>query len=633
MHPHDEKDQPVSLNPRASTSKTNPFSTNLFQPAKNDATFFDNAMPLADRSHFCGDIRSEHVNSTVTLYGWVHSRRDHGGVVFVDLRDHRGLVQVVFKPDHSPSAHEMAERLRDEYVIGIEGKVEKREANMLNPKLPSGEIEVNVTTLRILNASTPPPFHFQDGAEERLRLEHRYYDLRRPLMQKNLRLRSEAAWCVRTQLHRQGFTEIETPVLTKATPEGARDYLVPSRISAGSFYALPQSPQLFKQLLMIGGFDRYYQIVKCFRDEDLRGNRQPEFTQIDIEQAFVTPEAIYKTVDEMMQCLFGSLAGVEVKTPITHIGYDEAMTRFGSDAPDVRFDLELINLSDLLQGVEFRVFAQALAKGGQVAAIRIPRAAKDLSRKDLDELTDFVGQYGAKGMAWVRKLATRWQSPIAKFIPSKTQQAIDARMGLKEGDLVLFGADTNQVVWASLGALRKELAQRLGLINPKDFRFTWVTGFPLFEKDRASGKLHAMHHPFTSPVETDFEAFAKANPLTMRAQAYDIVLNGVELGGGSMRVHSPQIQQKILELLGLTPEQCHEKFGFLLNALGSGAPPHGGIALGFDRIVMFLSGAESIRDVIAFPKTQRATDLLMQAPSPVEAEQLRELFLHTLPKL
>ncbi len=578
------------------------------------------------RTHRCGALRAAQIGQTVVLMGWVATRRDHGGVIFVDLRDHTGIVQVVFKPEVDAQAHRAADALRDEYVIGVRGKVAARESGNVNPKLATGEIEILVETLDILNSSKPPPFQWDQEVDEQHRLKYRYFDLRRPYMQANLRLRSKAAQIVRRYFSDLDFVEVETPVLTKATPEGARDYLVPSRVNPGHFYALPQSPQLYKQLLIMGGLDRYFQIVKCFRDEDLRGNRQPEFTQIDVELGFTRPEEIFALIDGLLTRLFGETIGVKVQTPIPRMTYRQALDEYGLDAPDLRFGLKLVDLTDIVGPSQFKVFADAVRSGGLVKAIRVPGGA-DLSRKDLDELTEFVKIYGAKGMAWVKLQAEGWQSPIAKFFTPEQQQAMAQRLELKPGDLAVFSADSAKIVHDSLGNLRKELARRLGLADDKDFRFTWVTDFPLFEWDAEHKRLAAMHHPFTSGVPEDIAQYAASDPLKIRARAYDIVLNGVELGGGSIRNNRPDQQRQIFELLKMTPEQYTEKFGFLLEALGYGAPPHGGIAMGFDRMIMFLVGTQSIRDVIAFPKTQRAADLMMDAPAAVEEAQLRELGL------
>ena len=581
-------------------------------------------MNVGRRTIYCGEVRPGEIGSSVVVCGWVHTRRDHGGVVFVDLRDHTGLVQVVFKPEVSRESHRAADALRNEYVIGVHGQVAHREQGNVNPKLPTGEVEVLADRLEILNASLAPLYDWDDEVDERLRLKHRYFDLRRPTMQQNLRTRAHAARIVRDYLHARGFVEVETPVLTRSTPEGARDYLVPARVSPGCFYALPQSPQLFKQMLMVGGLDRYYQIVKCFRDEDLRGNRQPEFTQVDIEMSFVDREDVFELVDGLFARLFGELLGVDVPRPVARMPYQQAMDEYGSDAPDLRFGLKLVQLSDLVAGSQFQVFAQAVATGGEVKAIRVPAGAS-LSRKELDDLTEFVRIYGAKGMAWVKKQSDGWQSPIAKFFSSEQQAALEARLGLEAGDLVVFCADSAQVVADALGNLRREIARRTGMIDDAQFRFVWVTDFPLFEYDSEAERLASVHHPFTSPVPEDLEAYEAGDPLKIRSRAYDIVLNGVELGGGSIRIHTQELQARIFKLLGLPEADSRERFGFLLDALRHGAPPHGGIALGFDRIVMFLVGTSSIRDVIAFPKTQKAADLMVDAPAPVDEQQLREL--------
>jgi aspartyl-tRNA synthetase len=581
-------------------------------------------MILGKRTRYGGELRAADIGSDVVLCGWINTRRDHGGVVFVDLRDHTGLVQVVFKPEVDREAHAAADALRSEFVIAVTGRVEHREAGNVNPKLPTGEVEVLAHTLEILNTSLPPIYDWDGEVDERLRLKYRYFELRRPAMQSNLRLRSAAARVVRDYLSSQGFVEVETPVLTRSTPEGARDYLVPSRVNPGQFYALPQSPQLFKQLLMVGGLDRYFQIVKCFRDEDLRGNRQPEFTQVDIEMAFIDRDDVIALIDPLFARLWGELLGVDVPQPIARMSYQQAMEEYGSDAPDLRFGLKLVPLSDLVRGSGFQVFTQALDKGGEVKAIRVPEGAA-LSRKELDELTEFVRIYGAKGMAWVKRQEDGWQSPIAKYFTPEQRNALEQRLELRVGDLAVFCADSADVVADSLGNLRKELARRLELVNSKDFHFTWVTDFPLFEWDKEAKRLAAKHHPFTSPVLEDLEAYEQSDPLKIRARAYDIVLNGVELGGGSIRIHRKELQARAFKLLGLSEEETREKFGFLLEAFQYGAPPHGGIALGFDRIIMFMVGTSSIRDVIAFPKTQKAADLMVDAPSTVSEEQLREL--------
>ena len=581
------------------------------------------------RSHYCGDLRVSDVDSEVVLAGWCQTRRDHGGVIFVDLRDYTGITQVVFKMELNAEAHQEADRIRGEYVLAIRGKVANRIEGNVNPKLPTGEIEVLVETLEILNPSQTPPYILEnrDEVDEKHRLTHRFLDLRHPTLQNNLMLRSQAMQVVRnyfTQEHR--FFEVETPILTKSTPEGARDYLVPSRVSPGMFYALPQSPQLFKQLLMVSGYDRYLQIARCFRDEDLRGNRQPEFTQIDLELSFTRPDEVFTIVEDMFAQLFQETIGVEVETPFPRMTYHEAMERFGSDAPDLRFGLELTDISDIAGGGELKVFSEVIAKGGLVKAICVPKGA-DLSRKNLDDLTDFARIYGAKGMAWIKRNPDGWQSPIAKFFTEEQQQVLEERVGLGVGDLVLFCADRPKIVYDTLGNLRKELARRRNLIDNSVYRFVWITDFPLFEYSETDKRWAATHHPFTMPNLEDLEQFGESDPGRVRSIAYDVALNGVEVGGGSMRIHREDIQNRVFQLLKLTEEEIASKFGFLMNALSYGAPPHGGIALGFDRIMMFLLKTDSIRDVIAFPKTQKASCLMTTAPSDVDSAQLDELHI------
>ncbi|MDT8445540.1 MAG: aspartate--tRNA ligase [bacterium] len=581
------------------------------------------------RSHFLTHLSKAEIGQEVTLMGWVHNRRDHGGVIFVDLRDYTGISQVVFGPQHQPTAFEQAQGLRSEFVIAVKGVVSARSDETVNPKMVTGEIEIFVKELRLLNTSVPLPFQINDDSAsitEKNRLKHRTLDLRRPQMQRSLMLRSKAAQVIRNFLYEENFFEVETPVLTKSTPEGARDYLVPSRVNPGKFYALPQSPQLFKQLLMVSGYDRYFQIVKCFRDEDLRGNRQPEFTQIDLEMSFVDQEQIIEVVSRLVAKIFKETLQVEVAQPVRRMTYQEAMERFGSDAPDLRFGLELKDLTELAKGVEFKVFNDAAnAPNGMVKAICVPGGAT-FSRKELDDLTEFVKIYRAKGMAWVKLNPDGWQSPIAKFFTDEEKAQILAATGAQTGDLLLFGADSKWVVNDSLGNLRKEIAKKKGLIDEKEFNFCWITDFPLFESEE-DGSYHACHHPFTHPVLTDLEQYESSEPTKIRSIAYDLVLNGVELGGGSIRIHRGDIQERIFKLLKLTEEEARTKFGFLLDGLEFGAPPHGGLALGFDRLMMFLVGTDSIRDVIAFPKTQQAACLLTDAPSEVEVEQLRELNL------
>ena len=581
------------------------------------------------RSHYCGDLRVSDVGTEVVLAGWCQTRRDHGGVIFVDLRDYTGLTQVVFKLEINEDAHQEADRIRGEYVLAIRGKVAHRIEGNVNAKLQTGAIEVLVETLEILNPSQTPPYILEnrEAVDEKHRLTHRFLDLRHPTLQNNLMLRSQAMQVVRNYFtQEQRFFEVETPILTKSTPEGARDYLVPSRVSPGQFYALPQSPQLFKQLLMVSGYDRYLQIARCFRDEDLRGNRQPEFTQIDLELSFTRPEEIFGLIEGMFAQLFQETIGVEVETPFPRMSYDEAMERFGSDAPDLRFGMELTDISDIAGGCELKVFSEVIAKGGSVKAICVPNGA-DLSRKDLDNLTDFARIYGAKGMAWIKRNPNGWQSPIAKFFTAEQQQALQERVGLGVGDLVLFCADQPKIVYDTLGNLRKELARRRNLIDNSVYRFVWITDFPLFEYSETDKRWAATHHPFTMPNLEDLEQFGESDPGKVRSIAYDVALNGVEVGGGSMRIHREDIQNRVFQLLKLTEEEISSKFGFLMNALSYGAPPHGGIALGFDRIMMFLLKTDSIRDVIAFPKTQKASCLMTTAPSDVDSAQLDELHI------
>ena len=560
--------------------------------------------------------------------GWCQTRRDHGGVIFVDLRDYTGISQIVFKMEISETSHVLADSIRGEFVLAVKGKVAHRIEGNVNPKLPTGEIEILVETLEILNKSETPPYVLEnrENVDEKLRLTYRFLDLRDSTLQNNLMLRSQSLQIVRNYFTSQRFFEIETPILTKSTPEGARDYLVPSRVNPGLFFALPQSPQLFKQLLMISGYDRYMQLARCFRDEDLRGNRQPEFTQIDLELSFTEPEEIYKLTEGLMVKLFEETISVKVETPFPRMTYQEAMENYGSDAPDIRFDLKLKDISDLASECELRVFKQVVDKGGIVKAICVPGGA-DFSRKDLDDLTEFAQIYGAKGMAWIKRNQDGWQSPIGKFFTSKQKEALEERVGLNVGDLVLFSADNTKIVHDALGNLRKEIALRRGLINNSEYRFVWVTDFPLFEYSETEKSFTSSHHPFTMPDIDDLEKYGEQNPEKIRSRAYDVVLNGVEIGGGSIRIHREDIQNKVFRLLKLTDEEIESKFGFLMKALSYGAPPHGGIALGFDRMMMFLLKTDSIRDVIAFPKTQKAGCLMTDAPSAVETEQLDELHI------
>jgi len=580
------------------------------------------------RSNLCGTLRVENLGETVTLMGWCQTRRDHGGVIFVDLRDYTGICQVVFRKEASSEAHERADSIRSEFVIAVRGKVENRIEGNVNPKLPTGEIEIVVHELNILSESQTPPYVMdeREQVEERLRLQYRYLDLRHPTMQKNLILRSKAMQQTRNFLADQGFFEIETPMLTKSTPEGARDYLVPSRVHPGSFYALPQSPQIFKQLLMVSGYDRYMQIARCFRDEDLRGNRQPEFTQLDLEMSFIQPEDIYNLVEGLLSSLFETLLDVKISTPFERMPYQTAMENYGVDAPDLRFDLKLKDISDIAGQCGLKVFSDAIERGGIAKAINV-KGGSDFSRKELDELTEFVKIYGAKGMAWVKRNEEGWQSPIAKFFSAEDQRAIEERLDVEVGDLILFGADNKNIVNDALGNLRKEVARRRKLIPENTYKFVWITDFPLLEYSASDKRYHAVHHPFTMPNLEDFKKYGETEPQNIRSVAYDVVLNGVELGGGSIRIHRQDIQQQVFKWLELNDSEIEEKFGFLLQALSYGAPPHGGIALGFDRLMMFLLNTDSIRDVVAFPKTQRASCLMTEAPSEVPPSALEELNL------
>ncbi len=579
------------------------------------------------RTHHCCELGASDMGKEVTLMGWVQRRRDHGGVIFVDLRDREGITQVVFDPRVDKSGHEKAHAIRSEYVLGVRGKVERRLEGMANPKLKTGEIEVFVTALKILNAAATPPFLIEDDADvsESIRLTYRHLDLRRPALQRNVRLRHRAAAMVRGYLDDLGFLDIETPFLTRSTPEGARDYLVPSRVSPGAFYALPQSPQIFKQLFMISGFDRYYQIVRCFRDEDLRADRQPEFTQIDIEMSFVGEEEVMALSEGMMAALFQGVLGKSLPLPFQRISYDDAMDRYGLDRPDIRFELELRDISDIVKGAGFKVFSDVVRKGGMVKALNA-KGCIHLSRKEIDDLTEFVAIYRAKGLAWIKVKEDAWQSPIAKFFSEEEKAALMQRIDMEPGDLVFFVADTPKVTHEALGHLRNHLGKKLGLIDENEFRFVWVTHFPMFEYDETEKRYQALHHPFTSPFEADYGRL-KDDPLSVKSRAYDLVLNGSEIGGGSIRIHQRELQERVFEALNMDRAEYEEKFGFLLSALDSGAPPHGGIAFGFDRLVTLLCGEPSIRDVIAFPKTQKASCLLTHAPSEPGKAQLEELFL------
>ena len=583
------------------------------------------------RTHYCGQINTEHLDQTVTLCGWVHRRRDHGGVIFLDLRDREGLVQIVCDPD-SPETFRTAESLRNEYVVRVTGTVRRRPAGTENPNLPTGEIEVLCRELEVLNAAAPLPFQLDEtNLSETVRLTHRVIDLRRPAMQANLLLRYRTARAFRRFLDAHGFVDIETPMLTRSTPEGARDYLVPSRVHPGHFYALPQSPQLFKQMLMVSGFDRYYQITKCFRDEDLRADRQPEFTQVDIETSFMTEAQITALAEAMIREVFAEALGVRLPDPFPRLSYAEAMARFGSDKPDLRVKLELTDVTDAVRDVAFKVFSGPANSGGLVMALRIPGGAQ-LTRGEIDEYTKFVGIYGAKGLAYIkvndasRPDETGLQSPIVKNLHEQALRAILERTGAQSGDLIFFGADKPKVVYDALGALRTKIGHEKGFLTGADWAPVWITDFPMFEYDEEEKRWVALHHPFTSPKDEDLDRL-ESDPGSVRAKAYDLALNGWEIGGGSVRIHREEVQRRVFAALGIGEEEARAKFGFLLDALKYGAPPHGGLAFGLDRIVAMMARAESIRDVIAFPKTQRAQCLLTHAPSPVDEKQLRELHI------
>ena len=580
-----------------------------------------------ERTLYCGAVRAAQLGQIVTLNGWVDRRRDLGGLIFVHLRDREGVLQAVFNPERHAAAHAVAEAMRSEFVVAVRGEVTRRPAGTENTSLPTGEVEVVAHEAVILSEAKTPVFAIEDESDvaEEIRLAHRYLDLRRAPLQRNLRLRHRFYQVTRRYLDRQGFTEVETPVLTKSTPEGARDYLVPSRVNPGEFFALPQSPQIFKQLLMISGFDRYFQIVKCFRDEDLRADRQPEFTQIDIEMSFVDREAVLGTMEGLVREIFREVKGIALPEPFPRLAYDEAIRRFGLDAPDLRFGLELQEVGDLFAGGSFRAFATALEAGGRAFALNA-KGCGDYSRSQLDQLEEFAKGFGAKGLAWFKVGADGLTSPIAKFFSAETLARFRERMGGEPGDLLLLCADKPKAAADAMGRLRLRFGQELKLIDPNALAITWVTDFPLLEWDEKEKRWSAMHHPFTSPMDEDLPLFESA-PGKIRAKAYDLVLNGAEIGGGSIRIHRREVQQKMFQALGIDPDQAKERFGFLLEALEYGTPPHGGIAFGVDRMVMILTGAPSIRDVIAFPKTQRAQDLMSKAPSPVDAAQLKELHI------
>lgn len=588
---------------------------------------------MLGRTHYCGEILENTVGEKVRLKGWAQTRRDLGQVIFIDLRDRTGIVQTVFSPEISEEALKIADRVRSEYVLDVIGTVVKRDPETVNEKIPTGTVEVQVEKVTILNTSKPLPFPIEENADvsEDVRLRYRYLDLRRPDMQQVFQLRHKTTKLIREFLDERGFLEIETPMLTKSTPEGARDYLVPSRVHPGEFYALPQSPQLFKQLLMVAGFERYYQIARCFRDEDLRADRQPEFTQVDIETSFMDKEDLMAMMEKMMAKLMKEIKGVDIKTPFPRLTYDEAMNRYGTDKPDTRFGLELVDLTDIVKNSECKVFTNAINNGGIIKGLNVKGVADKLSRKEIDELTKFVAVYGAKGLAWLKVEEDELKGPIAKFFNAEETKQLREALNAEPGDILFFGADKKEIVFASLGALRLKFGKDLGLIDESKFHFVWIVDFPLVEYDEEEKRYVALHHPFTSPKREDIPLL-ETDPLSARAEAYDLVLNGYELGGGSMRIYERDVQEKMFKALGFTEEEAREQFGFLLDAFDYGTPPHGGIALGLDRLVMLLAGRTNLRDTIAFPKTQSASCLLTDAPGEVSEEQLKELNIAILPK-
>ncbi|MGG3573743.1 aspartate--tRNA ligase [Bacillus gobiensis] len=581
------------------------------------------------RTYYCGEITEKSIGENIILKGWVQKRRDLGGLIFIDLRDRSGIVQVVFNPDFSEEALRIAEGVRSEFVLDISGTVVERDSGTVNPNIKTGKIEIHAERIEILSSSKTPPFMISDQTDEvaeDVRLKHRYLDLRRPAMFDTFKMRHNVTKSIRNFLDDHGFLDVETPILTKSTPEGARDYLVPSRVHEGQFYALPQSPQLFKQLLMVSGFDRYYQIARCFRDEDLRADRQPEFTQIDIEMSFMSQEEIMALSEQMMAKIMRETKGIELNLPLPRMSYDEAMNSYGSDKPDVRFDMLLTDVSSLVRASDFKVFSGAVQSGGVVKAINVKAAADKYSRKDIDALGNYVGNFGAKGLAWLKVEEGELKGPIAKFFNSEAQSSLTSTLQAEAGDLFLFVADKKEVANDALGALRLKLGKELQLIDESKYNFLWVVDWPLLEHDEEEGRYYAAHHPFTMPAREDLDLF-ETNPAAMKAQAYDLVLNGYELGGGSVRIFEKEIQEKMFTLLGFSKEEAEEQFGFLLQAFEYGTPPHGGIALGLDRLVMLLAGRSNLRDTIAFPKTASASDLLTEAPGEVSKDQLDELNL------
>lgn len=581
------------------------------------------------RTHNATDLGTDQIGQEVILNGWVDTRRDHGGLIFIDLRDRSGIIQVVFNPELDEEAFHLAEQVRSEYVVGVKGKIVARSEETVNPNLKTGLIEVRVDHMEVYNQAKTPPFYIENDidVDERLRLRYRYLDLRRPEMQDNLILRHRVIKIIRDFLDQQDFVEIETPILTKSTPEGARDYLVPSRVHPGEFYALPQSPQIFKQLLMVAGMEKYFQIARCFRDEDLRADRQPEFTQLDIEMSFIDEEDVYSLVEDLMYEIFKEGCGIEIARPIPRISWQEAMLKYGTDRPDLRFGLEIQDLTELVRDVEFKVFSGAVARGGVVRAINAKGCGAKFARREIDQLGELAVANGAKGMAWINvESESELKSPIIKFLKEEEVQDILTALNAEPGDLLLFGADDEMTVATVLGALRLELARKLELFSDEELSFVWVVDFPLFEYEQEEKRLKAVHHPFTSPKLEDF-SLLDSDPLKCRARAYDLVLNGIELGGGSIRIHRRDWQEKMFSLLGLSEEEATEKFGFMMEAFEYGTPPHGGVAFGIDRLLMLMAGRDSIRDVIAFPKTQSAACTMTQAPSTITNQQLRELSL------